>query len=242
MDRHTWLWPGHTPDIEKAPAAVVRQQAGDDVKRLASLEAVAERMLDITRVRLPADEEKDIGRRLAAAVADCDFWFDEEYGLSAQPDRQLLLLSAGGDESTVGMYRSLARSILSRCRCVGEWGWLILAGVPVDIHPLHVPAVKEALGCLIPEELHPSLDSAARRMKDEGSEMRGSVHMQSDAWRVSVFEDEALSQGRPSWSVMEFFRELLGHICKTLALPLTFGSAHSGKSAALAGSPSALLR
>ena len=41
---------------------------------------------------------------------------------------------------------------------------------------------------------------------------------------------------------MEFFLKLLGRICRQLALPLACGSAHLGKNAGTAETPSALLR
>ena len=94
---------------------------------------------------------------------------------------------------------------------------------------------------MIPEKLHPSLDNAAKRMKDQSSAVRGAVHMQCDAWRVNVFE-EAVNHGTFRWSVMEFFLKLLGRICRQLALPLACGSAHLGKNAGTAETPSALLR
>ena len=206
LDRDAWLWPGGSPDYVAELAGVVRHHAGTDAHRLASLEAVAERLLDVTRVRQPTAGEKDAGDLLAAAVSGCDYWQDDASGMSAALEREVLALSAGGDEDSVNMYRRVARSILSRCRCVGAWDSFILDTVPSTLQPLHLPAVKEALGSLIPEKLHPSLDNAAKRMKYQSSEMRGAVHMQCDAWRVSVFEEETLNQGSLRWDVMEFSR------------------------------------
>ena len=57
LDRDAWLWPGGAPDYAKELALVARQESDGDVSRLASLEAVAERLLDVTRVRQPTDLE-----------------------------------------------------------------------------------------------------------------------------------------------------------------------------------------
>ena len=103
--------------------------------------------------------------------------------MSAALERQVLVLAAGGHDACLSMYRRVSRSIVSRCRCVGGWDHLILDGVPANLQPLHVPAVKEALGFLIPEKLHPSLDNAAKRMKDQFSGVRGAVHMAFDLGR-----------------------------------------------------------
>ena len=111
LDRDAWLWPGGAPDYVADLAGVVRQHAGGDAQRLASLEAVAERLLDVNRVRQPTAEEKDIGDGLAAVVTALDYWQDGAAVLSAALDRQVLLLSAGGDEDCVNMYRSVSRSI-----------------------------------------------------------------------------------------------------------------------------------
>ena len=221
---------------------MVRQHASGDARRLASLEAVAERLLDVTRVQQPTAVEEEAGRFLIGSVGGLEVWDGDDSGLSALLEAQVQVLSAGADETPVSMYQNVSRSILSRRRCVGAWDNLILDSVPPNLQPLHLPAVKEALGCLIPEKMHPSLDNAAKRMKYQSSEMRGAVHMQCDSWRVSVFEEEALNQGCLRWSVMEFFTKVLCRICKTLKLPLTLGSAHLGKKIGLAESPSALLQ
>ena len=130
--------PNYVADL----AGVVRQHAGGDAQRLASL--------DVNRVRQPTAEEKDIGDGLAAVVTALDYWQDGAAVLSAVLDRHVLLLSAGGDEDCVNMYRSVSRSILSRCRCVGMWDSVILDTLPANLKPLHLPAVQEASGSLIP--------------------------------------------------------------------------------------------
>ena len=66
--------------------------------------------------------------------------------------------------------------------------------------------------------------------------------MQCDAWRVSVFEEEVLNQGTLRWGVMEFFLKVLARICRQMALPLTCGSAHLGKTAGTVETPATLLR
>ena len=210
-------------------AGVVLQEAGGDARRQASLEAVAERLLDVTRARQPTAVEEEAGRRLVEAVGVLDAWQTDDSGLSASLERQVLVLSAGADADTVSMYQNVTRSILHRCRCVGASDNLILDSVPQNFKPLHLPAVNEALGSLIPEKLHPKFDNAVSRMRNQSSGIRGAVHMQCDSWRVSVFAEEALNQGTLRCGVMEFFLKILTRICRQLALPLTCGSSHLGK-------------
>ena len=116
------------------------------------MEALAERLLDVTRARQPTAVEEEAGNRLVAAVVGLDFWQDDASGLSAALE-QVLLLSAGGDDDCVNMYRSVSKSIFSRCRCVGAWDHLILDSVPANLQPLHLPAVKEALVFFDPRKI-----------------------------------------------------------------------------------------
>ena len=46
-------------------------------------------------------------------------------------------------------------------------------GVPAEIQPLHMSAVREALGALIPERMQRSLDQVVQRGKDDFGAARG---------------------------------------------------------------------
>jgi len=98
-------------------------------------------------------------------------------------------------------------------------------------HPYHMPAVREALGCLIPEHLHPRLDGK----KPRGSARRGQehigVHLEADRWRVDVSEEACLqSEARAlSSGTLEFFLKVIGRICEKLGLPLAVGSTALGR-------------
>ena len=61
------------------------------------------------------------------------------------------------------------------------------------------------MGFLIPENPHPSLDNAAKKVENQTSAVRGAVRAQCDAWRVSVFEMEALNQVTFCLGVMRCF-------------------------------------
>ena len=55
---------------------------------------------------------------------------------------------------------------------------------------LHMPAVREALGCLIPEGLHPRLDGRKPKGRGPGAvPERTGVHLAAGSWKVDVFEE-----------------------------------------------------
>ena len=72
---------------------------------------------------------------------------------------------------------------------------------------VHMPAVREALGCLIPEGLHPRLDGRKPKGKYPGGvPERTGVHLTAGSWKVDVFEEQGLAQGRPlPKGTLEFF-------------------------------------
>ena len=63
---------------------------------------------------------------------------------------------------------------------------------------LYLPAVEEALGCLIPEGLHPRLDDKRRNRAEPGAAAeRCTVNLYAGRFRVSVFAEYALAEGKP---------------------------------------------
>ena len=73
---------------------------------------------------------------------------------------------------------------------------------------LHMPAVREALGCLIPESLHPRLDGKKPRGV-KGDAERVGVHLEAGRWALDVSAENALAvPGRAmSNGALEFFFE-----------------------------------
>jgi len=91
---------------------------------------------------------------------------------------------------------------------------------------VHLPAVQEALGALIPEWLHPSQDDPKKRGKKRGLDVnRIGVFLKAHGWQLSVFAGEALQEHKPvAADTMEFFSVLARHVCKELGLPIAIGS------------------
>ncbi len=76
--------------------------------------------------------------------------------------------------------------------------------------PLHLPAVREALGCLIPPDLHPSFDGKKPRAKHGQSAKTAQVYLYANTsdttWRVNMLEEEGLTKGLPvTKGMLEFF-------------------------------------
>lgn len=139
---------------------------------------------------------------------DADVWVD-----GVDVARQLSLAvdeECGGDEGQ----RQLMQAVAERLQ-----------------EPFHLPAVREALGCLVPEHLHPRLDGKKPRgLRREGGEHIG-VHLEADRWRVDVSEEACLqSETRAlSGGTLEFFLKVVGRICEKLDVPVAVGSTALGR-------------
>ena len=105
--------------------------------------------------------------------------------------------------------------------------------VPAGIQPLHMPAVREALGALIPERLHGSLDAAVKKGKDDFGRMRGGAVIRMEEWRVNVRAEDALARARLEEEALEFFLKILQRIAKVLDLPVAIGSKTVGREVGL---------
>ena len=89
---------------------------------------------------------------------------------------------------------------------------------------MHLPAVRQTLGCLIPAELHPSLDGRQRRGKARPRGVPGGVKMRASHWQVSVFEEQVFAQGLPlPKDLLEFFLCVLREVCQVCELLLYIG-------------------
>ena len=94
---------------------------------------------------------------------------------------------------------------------------------------LHMPAVREALGCLIPEYLHPRLDGTKPRGARGGGDRVG-VYLEADRWRVDVAEEAMLGGSHPmAQGVLEFFMKVARRLAQVLQLPFTCGTTALGK-------------
>jgi hypothetical protein len=105
VDADAWLWPEGEPDYVETMAAVVTQVAAGDAQRRLSLEAVAERLLDVIRVRQTTAEENVLGERLLAVVGGFDCWRGNSGGLSAALESKVLPLTAGESGDILHVYR-----------------------------------------------------------------------------------------------------------------------------------------
>ena len=93
----------------------------------------------------------------------------------------------------------------------------------------HMPAVREALGCLIPEALHPALDNR----KPKGGVSAGDlgnlgVHLSAGRWQVDVSLENKLAAGPLRKHLAEFFLYVLRRVCAQLQLPMLVGSTQAG--------------
>ena len=94
---------------------------------------------------------------------------------------------------------------------------------------LHMPAVREALGCLIPEELHPRLDGKKPRTA-KGDAERVGVTLSAGQWKVDVSAEAALHSGRTmSKDILEFFLKVLRRVSDMLGPPLFIGNSALGR-------------
>ena len=105
---------------------------------------------------------------------------------------------------------------------------LVAVAERLQTSPLHAPAVREALQCLIPEWLDPALD-ATQRKGPSGDADRVGVRLSAKSWSVDVSVESVLRAGRPlAKTALEFFLRVLSHVCLVLELPLYVGTSALG--------------
>ncbi len=93
---------------------------------------------------------------------------------------------------------------------------------------LHMPAVREALGCLVPADLHPSLDGRKPKGGLAGGVARAGISLSAGKWNVDVSEEQRISEClRPG--TCEFFLIVLRRICSRLRLPMAIGTVALGR-------------
>ena len=111
-----------------------------------------------------------------------------------------------------------------------------------QMQPLHMSAVRESLGALIPAGLHHTLDKAVQKGRDDFGPVRGGSVLRMDAWKVDVRTEDALARGRLDEAALELFVKNLQHVSKVLALPVIVGSKTVGKQVGVKQSPEQLYR
>ena len=240
LDSDSWVWGMEEPDFVGLLATEVLRVAGNDVKRKALCEHVANRLLDRVRVRALTEEELEVARALMRDV-------DVDARLADDSLREHLLdkvetMGEVGAEASMTFCRGLAQKMIARILLVGTWDERIDDGVPAELQPLHMSAVREALRALIPARLHKSLDAAVAKGKDDFGEVRGGSVLCMDGWRVSVRAEDALSRGRLQEDALEFFLKMLQRVCQVLRLPLAIGSKTVGREVGRQENPVKLAR
>jgi hypothetical protein len=108
--------------------------------------------------------------------------------------------------------------------------------------PWHLPAVREAMGCLIPPGLHRRLDGVKPKGKAQAGAVCASPVLVAGGWqcrvddeRMVVMEGVALTKG-----ILEFFLVVLRRVCERLRLPLAIGTHYLGQEVAAAKNGAAL--
>lgn len=227
VDLDTWLWGDGVPDYEGELAEVVKRMGAGNHARAGILSQVANRLLDRIRVRQATSEEAALAAELMAGL--------EGIGGAVGEDRWRTLLlqraevCAGGDMQRLERLHDVSSMVARRLVQRGYWDQVVEDSVPVEIQPLHMSAVREALGALIPARSHKSLDQAAQKAKDDFGSLRGGSVLFMDDWRISVRAEDALARGQLQEDALEFFLLVLKHACKVIGLPVTVGSKTVGK-------------
>jgi len=147
---------------------------------------------------------------------DAHIWPEGEPDLRSKLEEAVLLVAADSQcgQEDIGAFREVADRLM---------------------HELHVPALREALGCLIPAALHPRLDG--RKPKAVAGEVaveRVTECLRMGKWQVSGNEEAALqAQARclPK-GLMDFFLLAAQRVCSKLNLSLAIGTSTLGVHAA----------
>ena len=200
VDSDTYLWGDTDPDFEGELARAAELLAAGDEGRKAVLVCVADRLLDRVRDRL-----------ITRAESEClETLFDDGptlggNGCSTEDTEMRAVQFACGDEMRLRWCRELLRKIDRRVALCGALDSIIEDVVPLEIQPLHLPVVREALGSLIPARLHRSLDAAINKSKDTFGVLRGGGLLRMSGWKVNLRTEDALARGRLESDALEFF-------------------------------------
>jgi hypothetical protein len=203
---------------------------------------VAERLLDRSRVRVASLAESLAAEELLEGV-DVESAGDLSEGDWRERLNVRAAECAGGVEERLWLLRAVARRVAGCIVRRGKWEKEVEEeSVPEEIKPLHMSAVKECLGALIPERLHRTLDAAVKRGRDDFGPLCGGATVRMGDWRVNVRAEDALARGRLEEEALEFFLKILQRVAKTLDLPIAIGSKTVGKEGGTQESPERFAR
>ena len=144
---------------------------------------------------------------------------------------------APSDAELNSALRCVARGVASCLVRRGVWADEVEDALPPQVQSLHMPAVKEALGALIPARLHWTLDDAVKKGKDTFGELRGGVTLSMADWKVNVRGEDALGRGSLSEDVLEFFLKVLRHVLHVLGVHVAIASKTVGKEVGVQETP-----
>ena len=219
-----WLWGDSDPPYEKLLSGAAGELSGGDARRLEALERVSNRLLDRVRIRkASAGEDADARLLLDGCGLSADAVAADSHSLRPLLKQVAVKLAAGDAEREVRLL-SVAELVIRRAEIVAAWDSRVEDGVPDEIQPLHMPAVKEALGSLIPEHLHSSLDKRVERQKDVTGVVSSGCFVTMGSWRVNVRSEDELFRGRLTKEVLELFMKVLQRISDCLHLNVAVGS------------------
>ena len=241
VDADTFLWRDVGIDFEGELAAEVERAAAGDEERKRNLARVADRLLDRVRLRFATREERTLASELLDGIGDEDLHGGQEDVLKLALARRAEEV-AGDDRDRLEDLSRLTHQMLRRILDQGRWDEVVEDVVPAEIQPLHMSAVKEALGALIPERLHKSFDRVVKQGKDDFGVLRGGSVLHMAGWRVSVRAEDFVARGRLQEDALEFFLLALRHICKCLKLPIAVGSKTVGREVGRQETPGNLVR
>ena len=215
------------PDFVGLLASEVARVAGDGEFGKALCERVAARLLDRARVRVATSEETAVAAQLLDGIGPVSDLRGD--ALSQRLVANIEELVQNGAVMLREQLRGLADRVAERIAVVGCWDGKLSDDVPPEIQPLHMPAVRESLGALIPADLHATLDKAAARVKDAFGSVCGRSVLFMDRWQVSVRAENALARGQLQEDALEFFLLVLRRLCKVMELPVTIASKTVGR-------------
>ena len=199
--------------------------AGGDDERKKLYEGVADRLLDLVRVRSASADECLIADAILSGEDYSALGFLALEANLQEKKAKLFPECGNQDDESLSVNRVVKRLLMKG----GQWDRKVEDSVPTEIQPLHMSAVREALGALIPENLHKNQDNKAAKAKIDYSTVQGKSNLFMSGWKVDVRAEDALGRGTLENGAFEFFLKALERICQSLKLPLMIASMTVGK-------------
>ena len=228
LDGDSYLWGAQEPDYVGELAREVARVVGDGRYGKGLCERVAARLLDRARVRVATPEESAMAAQSCLMVWT-RYHFRKKGALAQRLLANVDELVQNGAVMSREQLRGLAGGVAERIAVAGCWDGKLSDDVQPEMQPLHMPAVREALGALIPADLHATLDKAAARVKDAFGPVGGGSVLFMDSWRVSVRAEDALARSQLQEDALEFFLLVLRRLCNVMELPVAIASKTVGR-------------